>query len=349
MNSASFPKRHHILPRFLLEGFASRHKKSQCRAWVIPKSKPAYETNVRNISVEQYFYGRNTENAEDALGRLESRTAPIVVRLREGGSLNVDDAATLSEFVATMIVRTRHLRDEVQSAVSRLATRMSGSLNSEMAKVMANDYFRKRPGEMEIHIRKALGLSDDHPVPEGAKELALAALALVPAQSLFSPTYVDTLRHGLLSVLNGIDVGDIQNRTLRQSLDGSSPMRRFEGFSWDKLRGADRLILGDTGPVALGRDGSLHSPLTLGEECNSIIVPLSPSILLVGHAGPMPPLLSWKEINTGVAELSGEYCVASSRDDDQRYLSNLIGTRSELLSDAAAQEMVDQTWKQISE
>jgi Protein of unknown function (DUF4238) len=60
--------RHHIIPRFLLKGFASKVERDQTFAWVFRKGRIPFETNINNI-VENDFYGK--EGADEAITMAE--------------------------------------------------------------------------------------------------------------------------------------------------------------------------------------------------------------------------------------------------------------------------------------
>lgn len=342
------PRLHHILPRFLLEGFASWKRKTEARTWVIPKSRSAYEANIRKVSIEQYFYGRGSGSAEDLLAQLEDRAAPVIVRLRTGARVSVSDYAVLSEFVSTLIVRTRHLRDEVQNALTRVGNEFADGLDSDSAKALVVDYLRNNPDALSAQVRQALGLAEGTSLPNGLLEQLRAHLDATPGSALINPAYIAGVRHGLKHALGSIDAGEHQIRALRLSLEDTSATGRFANFAWSVVRGADRLVLSDTGPIAQDSEGALHSPLTLGPRCSAVLLPLSPTTLLVAHSGAVPALPEWAAIVRKTAELSSEYCVAASRDEDQRHLASLIGAQSQLLSAADATELVADTWKKIT-
>jgi len=58
-------KRHHILPRFLLKGFASRVQGEGVFSVVYRKDGKPFETNIEKISVEKHFYGKEGEISAD--------------------------------------------------------------------------------------------------------------------------------------------------------------------------------------------------------------------------------------------------------------------------------------------
>src|SRR5215207_5356474 len=92
--------RHHILPRFLLKGFASKVVADQVFTWVYRKNGKVFESNIINVAVERYFYGKGGElNVDDEITEIENTFAPFLTSLRreEDGYYIVDPK--MSEFV----------------------------------------------------------------------------------------------------------------------------------------------------------------------------------------------------------------------------------------------------------
>src|SRR5205814_10074769 len=65
--------RQHIIPQFLLKGFASRTTSKAAFTWVYRKRAPPFETNIINVTVEGKFYDKDAEtSADDLITDLES-------------------------------------------------------------------------------------------------------------------------------------------------------------------------------------------------------------------------------------------------------------------------------------
>ena len=60
--------RHHIVPRFLLRGFASHKVGDETYAWVYRAGREPFNTNITNIAVEGHFYThKNRSNVDDSI------------------------------------------------------------------------------------------------------------------------------------------------------------------------------------------------------------------------------------------------------------------------------------------
>jgi len=75
--------RHHILARFLLKGFASKVSGDQTFTWVYRKEGKVFESNIINVAVERYFYGKEGElSVDDEITEIEKTFAPLLSSLR---------------------------------------------------------------------------------------------------------------------------------------------------------------------------------------------------------------------------------------------------------------------------
>src|SRR5262245_24620446 len=104
--------RQHILPRFLLKGFASRLDGQEAFTWVCRRGARIFEANIKNVAVEKHFYtGKGDNNVDDEITELERGFARLLDRLRqENDGFEVTDP-NLPEFIGHLTSRTKHLRD----------------------------------------------------------------------------------------------------------------------------------------------------------------------------------------------------------------------------------------------
>lgn len=73
--------RHHILPKFLLKGFASKVDGQEVFTWVYRKEGKVFEANTLNVSVEKHFYGKTGElNVDDEIRILRNDLQDFLMR-----------------------------------------------------------------------------------------------------------------------------------------------------------------------------------------------------------------------------------------------------------------------------
>jgi hypothetical protein len=104
------PKRHHYVPRFYLEEFASKQEGSRTGAfWVYDKQggEPRLQT-PKNTAVQSRFYDLSHEGeqvpVEQMLAEIESDAKPVLQRWGRGETSR-KDIPLLARFLADMYVR----------------------------------------------------------------------------------------------------------------------------------------------------------------------------------------------------------------------------------------------------
>ena len=124
-------KRQHFLPRFLKKGFASRIKKQEIYSWVFSKGKRPYETNLRNVGLEKNFYGSEDEPTADRLiTEAENKFSVVIEKLRTLPSTQEINDPLVPEFVAHLIIRTKHFRSSMNAGGQALAGILVENLQS---------------------------------------------------------------------------------------------------------------------------------------------------------------------------------------------------------------------------
>lgn len=114
--------RQHILPRFLLKGFASRVKREKIYTWVYSRNRTPIEVDIRKVSVGRHFYGRQGELSVDGeITDFEGEYAPFLAELRMcKESVEICDER-IANFVTHLVVRTKHFRDSFRESTEYLA------------------------------------------------------------------------------------------------------------------------------------------------------------------------------------------------------------------------------------
>ena len=106
-------KAQHFIPRFYLKGFTDRNGE----VWVCEKFKPIRKSRPKEEAHRPDYYtdtadGKRNETAENALKRVESVAAPIIVTLANPQyTFTPEREAAVMVFVASMFVRVPAWRD----------------------------------------------------------------------------------------------------------------------------------------------------------------------------------------------------------------------------------------------
>ena len=103
--------RQHILPRFLLKGFASQANDKKIFTCVYRKGGIQFETTIENVGLEKHFYGKAGEtSADEEITQLEGGFARLIADLRNKPDGACADSKRVSDLVAHLTIRTKQLR-----------------------------------------------------------------------------------------------------------------------------------------------------------------------------------------------------------------------------------------------
>ncbi|HEY7289542.1 MAG TPA: DUF4238 domain-containing protein [Vicinamibacterales bacterium] len=112
VSTAPQPKRHHTVPRFYIEGFATNGV-----VWIYDRKKREFRPQTPiNTAVQTGFYtlvdaeGNKHTDVEELLGRMEGICKPILDRLVRREELSAADRGNLGTFIATQYLRTPGFR-----------------------------------------------------------------------------------------------------------------------------------------------------------------------------------------------------------------------------------------------
>lgn len=321
----------HFLPQVLLRGFASRTKRKQGRTqffvWVFPRGAAEYEANVKNIGAEGFFYQpEETGGIEQRLSEQETRCGLMLERFRRGEPVAHDDVPLICEFVASLVVRTRNLRDGL----------------AEMAKFAGDSVARVwEDPDNEAAVRRQVRQWADEPShrrrlerlsPERREQI------LREVENEFLAKFAREVRQGMA----GLDLGQLATNAQRRALSAHvAPEQRVKVLTELKWHVSEAqphaYSLADVGPVGTFTDESGIQPLIkhVSVPCG-VYLPISHSRLLVGVGADGAGVPDADALNRAAAELSRDFFVASRRSDAERELHGTLGRRASAIS---AEEM----------
>lgn len=320
-------KRQHYLPCTLLRGFASCAEGDESYAYYLRRTAAPFETNIKNIAVEGYFNGRPDESdLEKELSALEGPFGLMLQELRSSGVVREELRRPIAEFVAHLVVRTKHLRDgftegmvEVTRSIERYArapesrARLERLLLARMVK--------------EPDIKHSLAR-----LPQAQRIAATHAIRKHIA-TLDFPGFMQAV---LAQVR---EQGDLAAKARRAHLDGLAKGLVARADILSPLRWrvvADdpaSFVLGDVGVIVCFGPGGSYTHAILKTDCPEVVLlPISSSRLIVGHRADTLPAIDAEAINRQMAELSREFLVASRCGSRERGYQALLGTRAALMA-----------------
>lgn len=335
-------KRQHDIPRFLLNGFASRTEGENSFVWCFRKDSQPFETNTLNIGLQKFFYGEPDADSLDALitNELEDKHAECVARVRKDRNLtSSSDEETLVEFVHSLALRTRNLRDILQKGVTAILNELYAVVsdadvarrqmlkeqekNSPVWDKALTDYVRAKYGVQNRWLEKYLKWQENK---DFKRWLTHGAEAHIQRQAALHKAQL-TLLFDKLGEMARTSHNDALKKVFASSADDPAPRyNRYRELRWrvQRLHSAS-LILGDVAVLQFERHSGRFSAAFDGVKGDIILLPLSHDLLAVGVAEDTGKLPSPPSINRSSAELSLHFFVSSRNSEQEKDYQNLIG------------------------
>ncbi|HEY4301456.1 MAG TPA: DUF4238 domain-containing protein [Candidatus Didemnitutus sp.] len=327
-------RRHHILPRFLLKGFAKEVRGDQIYAWEYAKGRNPLPTNINNVGVEVDFYGGPTDavQADAAITELEQTYGPLVDGLRASAPGPVRDLQVAS-FVAHLSSRTKNLRLAFQESADQLLEELGIMLSDEdrLVEVLRPNIVNETYLRQEVlkHVPQKLTPAQERQLLPMMRTLAEQFLRENKGQIVRQMAGAIQLFRGAIAQA----AAKGQNQALLK-FDGETPKAKlWEQLHWRTETMAEPLLLGDSGCLfALKGDPQLHPYPEDPKNIAILYLPLTKQLLLIGSARKDEPAADTVTLNEAAA-LCSRYFYASALGPEQHgHLQPLIGTRAVFFS-----------------
>lgn len=322
--------RHHIIPKFLQRGFASRTQEKKVWTWMYQKGVEPKEIITTNVGVEQHFYGRDGEpNADDEITLLEnSQYAPILEKLRTKntttGVVEVYEPL-LANFISHLCTRTKTFRESIYQSTDYLLT-ATDRYFSDFSNI--KNFLVKHHAQSENYIKlKSIILSNPNILD--AKETELQALV----QFLFSSLKSELprlIKESHNDALVKIPVSQVRADVYRK-------MRWFL-YTFNK----PSVILGDSGCLfEIAGEKKYKIFNDKGEKLRQVFLPIAAKKVLIGTVYGIPKF-DIKKLNGSMAKCSQGFFIYSEFSEGMTKLVPLIGTESEILSQVKLEQIISE-------
>jgi len=336
-------KRQHVIPLFLLEGFASHTSGHAVFTWVYRKglSQP-FNTNTINVGVEGYFYtdGNDTQ-ADDMITEAETTFSSLVQKLRENPPMAVNDPQ-IPNLISHFEIRTRHIRESFIRTGDYLVSRFLDYIEDENFFVDYLDRtFRNDPSILQKSIANELkkrGLPKT--LLEPALEVANSSLpAFMNELRPMLPQFAVHFRSVLPSVLSKAAKSG-QIRALKENVSPEVRAQRYKELNYKVVEFTrDDLILGDS-IILFHVEGSKPFKTFLDKKdiLNAVFLPLNSGKLLVGTRESLD--IYEQLLPDNIARCSIEYFVSERESGTNRFLQDQIGEDAQLLERAELEDII---------
>jgi hypothetical protein len=323
-------RRNHYIPQFLLRRFASRKDGDKRLIWQISRDGTAREVSTRDAAVATDFYGDASTTIEPALAILEAAYGGALTEIDRG---SVPPGEVLQQFVWTTAARTRAIREQwITMGQTTLDRVLDYLANTEKGR---KELFAYSPGGGPLYSDKLLSRLPRRQRRQFSfrQRMELERELRRRARSEVDPTAIFGLLKEELAKVGGLRPGAARGQldVLRGNVS-----QWFHPSRWE-VQSASTLILGDCCVIAADADGNTGALTKIGRERRRVLLPISPTQILVGYEAGEPSVpVDPDEINLASAEMSHSVIYASSAGDRERALATAIGRRAELLPDDCA-------------
>jgi hypothetical protein len=332
----------HYIPRFLFKGFASKYisRKQVFVCYFHIVCSEGQEKNTRHIGYEQDFYGALLD---DLIKKREDVYAKVLDRVREKRKIQNSDRDLVVEFVFSLALRTKHVREKMISLIessreslhSRFidahtwADELSKKANPRYLREQFEQFTRSQLGPVN---RSTLNRLWERNKKQLSAKVKLEANKFGNEQAknwdlFFSVVRWDKLVEDLGEKGQVAVLTNLHQNTSSQSLDSPKLWRDFNWRVEEFSPGS--LILGDAPVLQVNKDSSIVSVFFGEGQRSMIVLPISHNLLLIGSEEPDAKLPALDLLNCGSAELSLLFFVSSqNRTELEGVYHGLVGRRA---------------------
>jgi len=322
-------KRHHILPRFLLKGFANQQKGKEIYTWVYPKGKKPYTNNISKVSIDKHFYGKDGEiNADIEITNLEFKYALLIDELRNKTYLDkiVEVEKTLiPDFIAHLSIRTKHLRVSLEESTQKFLIQVENHFSdfNNYKKLLIDKIKSEKPNTFLQPIYS-----------EGSSFLDNRELELkeIPANVInsFKSLISETIR-------------ETHNKALAENPNPQIRAAMYQELRWFIYSSNEPLIIGDAGCLfeidGYRRFKCFHDGT---DKIKHIFLPIASNKILIGSHSQLSKI-DVKTINEAIVKSSREFFICSEYSEYYTGLLPLIGKESELISQEEIEKIINES------
>lgn len=343
-------KNQHILPKLLLRGFASDEKGGKVYSWWYRLGQETRETNIDRINVEGYFYGKEEEGSVDAaITKLEVKFAVLLDKL-QGLPDSTDISGTeITDFVAHLTARSRHLRQTMIESTDILVTELENCYSSpEKGRVFIRNHLSKHP---ELIAEKVEEVIATFPGSRNERRLVAKGLRKMPKANLIAkiehdfPDFFATIVHDQLDAFKKQLASTTRLRHIKTLTISLVPALRVEAYkklNWTIRDAVTPLILADVACLFVV-DGYTKWISLAGKDevIRFAYLPISSTKLVIGSLDTCPDDIDFEHINSQMVTRSRDFFVSGVRNDAAETLYGLLGSDCKLLTDEEVQKIVE--------
>lgn len=331
--------RHHILPRFLQKGFASKIVGREVFTWVYRKEK-VFEANIINVSVERHFYGKEGElNVDNEITEIEYDFAKLLDQLRSKDNAYKILNTEIADFVGHLSMRTKHLRDSLIESSDLLTTTFFNYLSDRdnLTDCFLN-YYKRHPEVIRQAIDDALKKMQ---LPKAQRlMMRQRMLAVIRPKHIVSKVDNEIAQYNFMFATLGTLFSEKLPSILRtehiklmaKTLIPEPRVEEYRKLNWFVCKSKQPLIIGDIGCLFEVEDKKRFVSIS-GKDDNlqNIYLPISSDTLIVGTYSSEMPEVDFNFVNENFVKCSRDFFICSENSKEIENLLNELGKDAEVL------------------
>lgn len=342
-------KRQHIVPRFLLKRFASESQGEKSLVWRVPKKGEARLISTKDAAIGSFFYGKDSEGLESAFAEAEGSWSELLLRVDAGEPLEhlSDQLWGICYFLGW---RTRQLRSTFTIGTERFLDHMQNQAGNpilqDTLRIATEQAFKKQ-------LEEAIDLCPELHRP--------ALRAKIPEFLEFAKKKLDDYDfaakwRALLEAFKALDIvpGAAKrghNKAISKLLSEGRGPEVLRPTIWELLLDpSGSIVLGESPVVAVeGESCTVGAPWEFGKDIGAYYVPIAPTAALVGLRQLSSPRLTVPALNSASAAISESAFFSHQYGEPERVLAELVGTKSNPITDEEVAQMVLELIKDTEE
>lgn len=330
--------RHHILPRFLLKGFASHISGTKVFTWVYRKDIKAFKASTKDVCVEKHFYGKEGEaNVDPEITELELEFAELLTKLRASSDKEKITDLRVAGLITHLCIRTKHLRDSLRESTEFLLESLEEYLSD----------FKNLKGIILYNPQMLLDNFEEkiknHQIPQPQKDTLMALLPSMASTLLdqrksdfqfLAKIFFAQIKETLPAMLKETHI-----MTLSKDLIPEPRVENYRSLKWFVCYSKIPLILGDVGCL-FEVSGNRYKSLDSKDELKNIFLPISSHQMLVGTLSNSAPRINFRSLRKEYVKRSREHFICSKPSKEMDLLASSIGEEAEIISKAELEKIV---------
>ncbi|MCB2052212.1 MAG: DUF4238 domain-containing protein [Novosphingobium sp.] len=304
--------------------------------WVYEKATPPHPENTKRVASEDYFYGRDDDELENAFGRFESRCGTAIAEAIRHRSVSIRNGEMLGDLVWMLSFRTKALRERLRGFFDLATDTLVKGTNTSAFEDRYWEAFEEKVAGLPRWQRRQKKAEAKKYLRSGRAEHELRQ-GLSTLSSVFQRTNV---------------IDDAHNDSLKKFLDdGGKCPDKVRPHRWVIVTNDEpKFVIGDSGVFSVISSGDVFATIAGGIDWNEVYLPLDPVTVAVGlrHEG-LPSQTAQGIVAGSIATSHTQFFSSYDSEQLREAATTDINSRDEFLTADQIDSVIEEVWKPRSD